>query len=173
MTTPDRKKQILREVLIFFCGLISGAALLVIAAGAYLRGTGGVIQEYEADMTFEAAEKIFPDTAAALPGGWSVGRENCMISQLPDGSKLAVYKLCQSAYAAQMMADPGQRRIAAVLPCSFALYEVPGGKVRLARLNRAWLGWLLGGSPRELFNGVIADEQHKLLESCGFMQVDD
>lgn len=154
-------KTLLREIAILATGLITGAFL------AFLWLKGNLIEMYEADVPYKEMVQIFPVKASGMPG-WTVSREYC---KLP--GDVAVFELCHKQYAGKLLTNETDKEIAAILPCSFALYETAEGKTRLVRINARLASWLTGGNPRLIFRDQIGPEQDALLKLCGFQKKND
>ncbi len=166
-----QSKKVLRELSIFFLGTAVGILLIVCCAGVCLKTF--LIEEYESPLPCRSVVRSFPDKAAEIPG-WSVNRDHCMVSGIGkqgEERELVIYRLCNRQYALAMLEPENTRRIAAVLPCSFALYETAEGKTRLARLNTSLLSRLIGGIPGRVFAENILPVQEQLLNYFNFRKI--
>lgn len=155
-----------RELVIFIAGLISGAAILLVAGIYYLRNH--LVEEYVCGKPFDEVAIGLPSVAADSIPEWSTSYERCFLPVMPNGKRLISYKLCNQTYAHHMLSDPDDRRAAAVIPCSFAVYEREDGTAGLVRYNTGLLGWIFGGVPGTVFRDAVAVDQEKLIRDMGF-----
>lgn len=155
-----------RELVIFIAGLISGAAILLVAGIYFLRHH--LVEEYTCNQPYDEVAIGLPTVAAETIPDWSTSYERCFLPNMPNGKRLISYKLCNQKYAYSMLSDPDDRRAAAVIPCSFAVYEREDGTAGLVRFNTRLLGWIFGGVPGSVFRESVADDQEKLIRGMGF-----
>ena len=144
----------------FFAGLLWGGVLVFIFGTLYLRSH--TVLEYTSKYGFdETVRKIVENVSKSK--GWSVKVGGCALPKASDGSKMRILKLCQADYAKKMLSDGRDRKVSAIIPCTFAVYGKPDGKTYVSRLNVSLAGRLLGGAPGELFTGNITKEQELML----------
>ena len=155
-----------RELIIFFAGLISGAVILF--AGMILCLRFHLVEEYTSSRVFEEAALGLPDTVAESVPEWSTAYERCFLPALPNGKRIISYKLCNQAYAHSMLSDPDDRRAAAAIPCTFAIFEREDGSAGLVRYNTRLLGWIFGGAPGAVFREAVSADQEKLIRDMAF-----
>jgi hypothetical protein len=144
----------------FLAGTLWGVALTFIAGTLYLRHS--LLREYECvgDLP-SCVEKIKANVGKAQP--WTVQTAGCFAPLTPEGAKIEQLRFCNSNYVRMLVANPDERKIAAVLPCAAAIYTKPDGKAYMARLNMPLLTRILGGTPAFLFSEKIAPEQRYIM----------
>lgn len=158
------KNSVFQQILLLIIGFICGAGCLSIAGILYLRSA--FVQEMVSDEPYAQIVEKLPARVKQTMPGWQVSYEACMLPQLPDGRQLRVFKLCNRDCAASLLnADP---RTAAILPCSFAVFERPDGKTGLVRVNPAFTSRLFGGEVFQLFSEKITRDQLILFRAIGF-----
>ncbi len=157
---------------VFLLGMCSGAVLILLCTGFFLKTF--LIEEYKSEVPYKRFIMEFPDKIMELQPAWSVNRDHCMIPVVGKPGQerqLSVYRLCNKEYAMAMLEQVETRRISAILPCSFAVYETADGGTGLARLNTTFAAWLVGGVPASIFSERIAPFQEKLLNSFNFKEI--
>lgn len=157
-----------RELVIFIAGLISGAAILLVAGIYYLRNH--LVEEYVCDKNFDEVAIGFPETVTDSIPEWSTSFERCFLTVLPNGKRIISYKLCNQQYAHSMLSDPDDRRAAAAIPCSIAIYEREDGRVGLVKYNTKLLGWIFGSAPGSVFRESVSADQDKVIREMGFVK---
>lgn len=150
---------------IFLVGFLWGAALIFIGGVLYLRHA--LIEERVSDQNFDQITMRIPGIAGQF-SNWTVQDAGCTLPMSGDGSRMRAYRLCNSAYAAEMISGESDRRISAVLPCTFSVYEKKDGKTYLSRLNVSLLGRLLGGAPARVLPDEVNPDQELMLQTIGF-----
>lgn len=156
-----------RELWIFLCGTVFGAGCLVLIAGLILRN--GLAAEYASELSFDEVAQALPELVGKHMPGWTVNTEGCMLSHLPDGRRMIVFKFCNRKYASMLLERDA--RTASVLPCSMAVQERPDGTAALVRLNTSWLGFIFKGEAVNVFRQMIAPEQERLLDALKFRKI--
>ncbi len=157
---------------VFLLGMCSGAVLILLCTGFFLKTF--LIEEYESEIPYSRFVMEFPDKVMELQPAWSVSRDHCMIplaGRPGQERQIAIYRLCNKEYAMAMLEQEETRRISAILPCSFAVYETAEGGTGLARLNASFAAWLIGGAPESIFAKQIVPFQKTLLDSFKFREV--
>jgi uncharacterized protein (DUF302 family) len=144
-----------------------------LALGVLLTGAGGIaamrslmIVEYESPLSFDATVSAMEQ--AVIKNGWSSpGTMNLNKSLAKHGvrfgPRVRLVQLCKAPYAAKVLEDA--REMATMMPCRFAVYEGPGGKVRIAKLNTGLMGKLFGGTVAEVMGGKVAADEQKMLDA--------
>lgn len=163
-SSPKCSRAWLRELCILLIGIVCGATLFAIYSHTtYERNLqSNLFLTYETDLAYDEAVALFEKKASQLPG-WSVRREYC---QLP--ANIAIFKLCHKRYAGRLLNTEERRKMAAILPCSFAIYATDNGKTRLVRINGPLLEKVVDGENTMTFQEQIMPEQDALLKMCGF-----
>jgi hypothetical protein len=144
----------------FVAGTLWGVALTVIAMTLYLRHS--LVLEYECKEDVAASVQKIKENVARMPA-WTIQQAGCFTPSTPEGGKVDTLRLCNANYVKLLIADPADRRIAAVLPCAVAVYGKPDGKTYISRLNMPLVARILGGTPALVFPEVIAPEQRYML----------
>ncbi len=164
-----------RELCILLIGMICGGGIFAIYSSLAIRDQVVAACErhlqknlflvYETDLPYEDALDLFEKNGAALPH-WSVSREFC---KMP--GNVTVFKMCHREYAGKILSTDNRRFLAAIMPCSMAVYAAENGKTRLVRINPALLESLVDGENSAVFEKQVLPEQEVLLRLCGFKQV--
>lgn len=145
----------------FSAGMLWGGGIVFIAGVIFLRYN--LVVEEKVPGTFdEVSAKL--ENSISKNKSWTFRKEICSLPILNDSSRLIVFKLCNRNYAEKMLNPPESRKVSAVIPCTFAVYE-KNGSVCIARMNVRLLGNLIGGVPGEVFPARIAPEQKVMLDA--------
>lgn len=156
MKMPDKKYWG-----VFGVGFLWGIVITFIVGILYLRNS--LVYETQCTSGFDKTVSGISERVKEMKG-WTVKTVPCALPLTSDKCKMRVFKLCNAEYAGQMLNNPHDRRVSAVIPCTFAVYEKPDGGTYLARMNVGLLGFILGGEPGRIFPSKIALEQKNMLK---------
>jgi len=155
------KKEKKRFWGIFAAGFLWGIAATFIFGIIFLRNS--LIHEYQSKLGFEETVTTLGNNAKATKG-WLVRKPSCSLPQPKDNTKIAAMKLCHAKYASDLLNSESSRKISAMIPCTFAVYQKSDGKTYVARMNISLLGSILGGSSAKIFPSKVNPDQEKMLE---------
>ena len=145
----------------FVAGILWGVAGSFIFGVIFLRNS--LINEYQSKVGFkETIAQLGSDVKSSK--GWIARTSSCSLPNPKDGSRAVAMKLCNGQYASELMNDETARKTAAMIPCTFAVYQKSDGKTYISRLNMKLLGSLLGGKAGVVFTGKIDPDQEKILK---------
>ncbi len=145
----------------FAVGILWGVLITFICGFLYLRYS--LIKVTPSRLEFM---DTFQHLAANIPKqhpGWTVKPQTCVPPTAPDRSRLKIINLCNRKLAAELLRNPADRKVSAMIPCAMAIYEAQDGQVYVAKLNVGLIGWLLGGNPGRIFPKVVAPDQQRML----------
>lgn len=150
----------------FLPGLISGFILgaVALAVTAYLLLPGMMITVHESKLGFDETVAKLQENIKAE--GWVVqGTTDMQKSLAKHGEKLdkrvTGIKLCQPSYARSVLET--DREMAALMPCSIAVWEGDDGKVYLSKMNTGLMGTMFGGNVADVMGGKVAADEKKIL----------
>ena len=144
----------------FAAGILWGVAGSFIFGAIFLRNS--LINEYQSKLGFkETIAQLGSDIK--LKQGWMVRTSSCSLPNPENGSRAVAMKLCNGQYASELINDESARKTAAMIPCTFAVYQKSDGKTYISRLNMKLLGTLLGGKAAVVFTGKIDPDQEMIL----------
>lgn len=146
--------------------LIVGFVLGALAAyeAARFLAPGLMIEDRESALSFE-------DTVRTLEGavreaGWvlsdskdfnrSLEKEGAVLEP-----RIHLIKLCKPSYAVEVLKE--ERRVACLMPCTFAVYEDDAGRVRVSKMNTGLMGKLFGGAVRRVMGESVSKEEKAML----------
>jgi len=136
----------------FLGGMIFTGAALNISA-RYL-----MLTEMKSPYDYQKTVEMIQDRINHQPG-WhlvEVTDENKEVTEhggKPIG-KFTIIKFCNGFYASQMLGADDRKRMGAMLPKSFAVYEKSDGQVYVATANGAIMGKLFGGETERIIEKV-------------------
>lgn len=143
-------------------GLLLGIALT--AGAVWLLMPGFMVVEHESKLDFDT-------TVAALEK--AVKAEGWVVSGVADMQKplakhgvtfprrVKVVKLCHPRYAGSVLQT--DRQMAALMPCSIAVYEDDDGTVRISKMNTGLMGKMFGGNVARVMGEHVARDEAKML----------
>jgi len=76
--------------------------------------------------------------------------------------KLTIIKYCSGTYASEMLGSDDIKKIAAMMPKAFAVYEKENGEVYVSTANGAVMGKLFGGETEEIIERVSLEIEQVL-----------
>ena len=159
----DKKKKKRPDWGMFAAGFLWGITATFIFGVIFLRNS--LICEYRSNYTFPETVKKVVEYAKSNENNWKVRASVCALPKPSDGTNIAALKLCQGEYASEIVNDENSRRVSAMIPCMFAVYEKSDGKTYISRLNLSLLGSLLGGKTARVFNSKIVPDQEEILKN--------
>lgn len=135
-------------------------ALSVLILAIFLAGCnlgGMMFHEKQSPYDFDKTVELIQANAEAE--GWIIPKTyDFQASMLkynqPDPGKIKVLKLCQAEYASKMLSQDDSKYVAAMMPCSIAVYEKSDGKVYVSSMNM--------GLMSKMFSGVVSDTLAKV-----------
>ncbi|MBW8303764.1 MAG: DUF302 domain-containing protein [Brevundimonas sp.] len=143
-------------------GLIIGIGGIA-AAVPYL-----MINETRSDASVDVTVQRLSNEARAR--GWSVSGVRPLDRSVksnggPSLPAIRLLELCHAKHAGAILDEDRDRRYAAMMPCTVAVYETASG-VRIASLNAALLGPLLGGEVGRVMGGQVAGDQKEIIAAA-------
>jgi len=75
--------------------------------------------------------------------------------------RVHLIKLCEPHHAAEVLTD--NRRMACLMPCTFAVYEADDGAVHVSKMNTRLMGRLFGGSMGRVMGGSVAKAERAMI----------
>ncbi len=147
----------------FLAGVLWGVLIAFIAGVLYLRHS--LILEYKSSLDYPTTVKALAGKAAATQG-WLVRTSPCSIPQPDDKSRITQLSLCNAKFGKEILNDQNSRKTAAILPCTFAVYEKADGGTYISRLNVSLVGTILGGKAEPVMNSEISPDHKTFLEAA-------
>ena len=147
---------------IFIAGFLWGVAFTFFCGVILLRHT--IISEFRSKENFQ---KTIVDLTHNIKQqkGWMVKQAGCSLPKTKDGTKIITLKLCNLKYANELLSDDSSKKIATMIPCSFAVYEKKDGNTYISKINLDIMGLILGGELGKILYTKIADDQKKMIEN--------
>ncbi|MBN2778775.1 MAG: DUF302 domain-containing protein [Bacteroidales bacterium] len=76
--------------------------------------------------------------------------------------RLSIIKYCSGPYASEMLKSDDRKKLAAMMPKAFAVYEKENGEVFVSTANGAVMGKLFGGETEEIIERVSVEIEQVL-----------
>ncbi len=152
------KTKILIIVFLFF-GFIAG----IVFSGVVLSVSSGemLAKEFKSPYDFDKTVAVMTERINGKDG-WHVTNvidQNKAVSEnggFPIG-KFKIIKYCHGGYSAEMLKTDDRKKIGAMMPKSFAVYEKSDGQVFVATMNGAVVGKLFGGEIEKIIEESSLD----------------
>ncbi len=153
-----------RLVLAGIGGFLAGAAAVAIAVAVAMPPL--MIVRHESTLPFDetvaALEQAIRDNGWASPGTMDLNKAMAKHGVRFE-PRVRLIKLCKASYAARVLQD--HRDLAALMPCTLAVYEADDGKVYISKMNTGLMGKLFGGTVAEVMGGSVSAEEAEILEA--------
>ncbi len=147
----------------FIAGLLWGVTLAFVFGVICLRHS--IIPEYRSSLGFEDTVSAIMQSVDRIPGWSPRFSSGCALPKTKDGTRVVVIELCNAKHAADLVGDDQSRKLAAVIPCTFAVYEKSDGITYVSMLDASLLGTILGGRAGGMFSTKIAPDHQAVLEA--------
>ena len=130
--------------------ILSALALVALLSSCSM----GEMMVHEKQSPYEFDKTVEVITANAKAHGWIMPKvydfqESLLKHKQPDPGKVKVLKICQPEYAGKMLSQDDSKFVAAMMPCSIAVYVKSDGKVYVSSMNM--------GLMSKMFSGVVGD----------------
>lgn len=103
------------------------------------------------DATLERIEANAKDLGWKVPKKWKVNfRKNMKKITDTDIGPNQVLKMCEPFAAAKLLVKDEYKQLAAMMPCTIAVYEKSDGKVYVAMMNLQVMGMMYGGDVKDM-----------------------
>lgn len=145
------KTKVLAVVFIvfgFILGIVFVGIVTSISAGEMLA------KEFKSPFDFEKTVTVVTERINAQEG-WHVTNvidQNKAVSEnggFPIGN-FKIIKYCHGGFSAEMLKDDSRKKIGAMMPKSFAVYEKADGSVYISTMNGALVGKMFGGESERI-----------------------
>lgn len=158
----------MKTKLIVIVSVIIGIIIGVLFSGIALSLSAGnmILKEIKSPYDFEKTVALLNERINSQPG-WHVVKiidQNEAVTQhggKPIG-KFNIVQYCNGKSSSQMLRSDDRKKIGAMMPKAFAVYEKSDGQVYLATSNGMVMGKLFGGETEELIEDVSVDVEQIL-----------
>jgi uncharacterized protein (DUF302 family) len=158
----------MRIKLAVIAAIIMGFLGGVIFTGIAINLSAGnmMLKEMKSPYDYEKTVDTIVNRVKAAPG-WHIVKVYDMNEEvLANGGtpigKYSVIQYCSGAYASRMLGADDRKRIGAMLPKNFAVYEKSDGQVYVATANGAVMGKLFGGETEGIIERVSLEVEGML-----------
>jgi uncharacterized protein (DUF302 family) len=108
---------------------------------------------YDFDKTVELIQANAKSNKWLVPKVYDF-QKSLVKYQQADPGRVKVLKICQPEYASEMLSQDDSKFVAAMMPCSIAVYEKSDGKVYVSSMNMDLMA--------KMFSGVVGDALSKV-----------
>jgi uncharacterized protein (DUF302 family) len=140
----------------------------VIFTGIAINQSAGrmMLKEMKSPYDHQKTVDTIVSRVQAAPG-WHVVKVYDMNKEILENGgeavgKYAVIQYCSGKYAGRMLAADGRKRIGAMMPKNFAVYEKADGQVYVTSANGAVMGKLFGGETEGIIEEVSLEVEGML-----------
>ena len=123
-------------------------------------------------LTVHKSKLPFDETVAAInisakKQGWVIPKiynfqESLRKFGYDDMTKVKVLSLCQPHYAHKILKEDINKKVTAIMPCRFGVYETKDGQVYISEMNIKLMSKMFGGIIEEVMGKVTAEEDEML-----------
>jgi len=150
-------------------GVIIGLFLGLLATGLFvnLSGEALLLQEIESPYDYEKTVEIMTNRIESLEG-WHIIKVFDYNKEVKAGGgedigKYAIIEFCSSKTAGEMLSADNRKKVGAMLPKRFSIYEKSDGKVYIGAGNGPVLVQLFSGKTRDIASKVSLEVESMLL----------
>ena len=152
------------EGALFIAGLVCGLFLTAGWVIALMRSR--MIEVHKSLYAFD--ETVSRLEQAVLRAGWLLSDSKRMNDSFEKkevffAPKVHLIKLCEPHHATDVLKD--NRRVACLMPCTFAVYEDDDGAVFVSKTNTRLMGRVFGGSVARVMGGSVAKAEKEMLKT--------
>ena len=148
--------------------LALGVFLGVVFSGIAMNISAGNIMLVEMKSPFDQAKTVSTiiEKVKQQPG-WHVvsvidQQHECLSHEGQDIGKMTIIKYCNGKVASDMLMADERKKMGAMMPKAFAVYEKSTGQVFVSSANGAILGKLFGGEAERIIERVSLDVENML-----------
>jgi len=158
----------MKNKLVVIVSVVVGIVIGVLFSGAALSLSAGnmMLKEIKSPFDFEKTISVLTERINAQPG-WHVAKiidQNEEVTNhggKPIG-KFSIVQYCNGKSSSKMLSTDDRKKIGAMMPKAFAVYEKSDGQVYLATSNGMVMGKLFGGETESLIEGVSLEVEQML-----------
>ncbi len=157
-------KTKINAIVFLIFGLIAG----VIFTGIAINQSAGKMMIKEMKSPYDFTKTVETITSRInAQSGWHVVKvidQNAEVQAHGGKSigKFNIIQYCSGKYSSEMLMDDDRKRIGAMMPKNFAVYEKADGQVYVATSNGAVMGKLFGGETEVLIEKVSLEVEEML-----------
>ena len=154
----------MKKLIYLVVGLIIGAILM--GTVVWNKMPGLMLLNMESRHDFQTTvDKI---VIGAFDNGWEVINEIDIQERLisfdyGDILRMQIIEICHADHSYTIFQDDENKKVAALMPCRFAVYETHEGKVMISKMNIGLMSKMFGGVIQQVM-GNVADEEKAILK---------
>ncbi|MCF7913413.1 MAG: DUF302 domain-containing protein [Candidatus Cloacimonetes bacterium] len=154
----------MKKVIYLIAGLLIGAILMVTVIWNKMPGL--MLLNMESKHDFETTvDKL---VIGAFDTGWEVINEvdiqdRLILSDYGDILRMRIIEICHADHSYTIFQDDENKKVAALMPCRFAVYETHDGKVMVSKMNIGLMSKMFGGVIQQVM-GTVAEEEKLMLK---------
>ncbi len=158
----------MKTKLLVIVSILIGMVIGILFSGIALSLSAGnmMLKEIKSPYDFDKTISVLTERINQQPG-WHVVKvidQNEAVT-LHGGKpigKFNIIQYCNGKSSSQMLSSDDRKKIGAMMPKAFAVYEKSDGQVYLATSNGMVMGKLFGGETEKLIEGVSVDVENIL-----------
>lgn len=154
-------------------GIIIGFLSGVVFTGIAINISAGrmILKEMKSPYDYQKTIDVIVSRIKEKPG-WHIVKVYDMNREVQENGgtpigKYTVIQYCSGKYASHMLSSDDRKRIGAMLPKNFAVYEKADGQVYVATANGAVMGKIFGGETEGIIERVSL-EVEEILQFMNF-----
>ena len=150
----------MKKVIYIVAGVIIGAIFTGIIIWNQMPNMMLVTMESQHDFV-TTCDKLEQN---AYDGGWEVVNVVDIQNRLEgfgyeDFLRMKIIEICHGEHTYTIFQDEENKKVAAIMPCRFAVYETYEGKVMISKMNMGLMSKMFGGLIQRVMGGVAEEEK--------------
>jgi uncharacterized protein (DUF302 family) len=154
----------MKKLIYLVVGLLIGAILM--GTVIWNKMPGLMLLNMESKYDFQTTvDKL---VIGSFENGWEVINEIDIQERLisfdyGDILRMQIIEICHADHSYTIFQTDENKKVAALMPCRFAVYETHEGKVMISKMNIGLLSKMFGGVIQQVM-GNVADEEKAILK---------
>lgn len=154
----------MKKIIYFVVGLILGAVFMGIFIWNSMPNM--MLMNLESKHDFETTADMLEENA--YDNGWEVVGNIDIQERLIGGGhdflRMKIIEICHVEHSYNMFQAEENKKVAGIMPCRFAVYELYDGRVMISKMNIGLMSKMFGGLIQQVM-GQVASEEKLMLES--------
>lgn len=153
----------MKKLIYFVVGLILGAVFMAMIIWNSMPNM--MLMDFESKHDFDTTADMLEENI--YENGWEVVNTLDIQDRLQGGGheflRMKIIELCHVEHSYTIFQVEENKRVAGIMPCRFAVYELYDGRVMISKMNIGLLSKMFGGLIQQVM-GQVASEEKLMLE---------
>lgn len=148
----------MKKFIYFVVGLLLGAVFMGMIIWNMMPNM--MILDMESKFDFDTTAEMLEENA--FDNGWEVVNVIDIQDRLQGGGhdflRMKIIEICHVEHSYTIFQAEENKRVAAIMPCRFAVYELYNGKTMISKMNIGLLSKMFGGLIQKVMGNVASEE---------------